>query len=84
MVRPKRFRQILEEPQIRCFKPDLKETVGQIKPIEVTLDEYEAIRLRDYKGNKQKEAAKIMEISQPTFHRTLNSGRRKIAKALIE
>ncbi|MGF7118638.1 DUF134 domain-containing protein [Methanobacterium oryzae] len=84
MVRPKRFRQILQEPQIRCFKPDSEKTMSQIKPIEVTLDEFEAMRLRDYKGLKQREAAKIMEISQPTFHRILNAGREKIAKALIE
>lgn len=84
MVRPKRFRQILEEPQIRCFKPYSKEKISQIKSIEITLDEFEAIRLRDYKSIKQNKAAKIMDISQPTFHRILNSGREKIAKALIE
>lgn len=84
MVRPKRFRQILQEPQIRCFKPDLKKDMGQIKPIEITLDEFESIRLRDYNGVKQNEAAKTMDISQPTFHRILTSGRGKIAKALIE
>lgn len=83
MVRPKRFRQILEEPQIRCFKPYSKEEIGQIKLIEIILDEFEAIRLRDYKRIKQKKAAEIMDISQPTFHRILNSGL-KIAKALIE
>ena len=84
MVRPKRFRQILQEPQIRCFKPDSTDKMEQIKSIEVTLDEFEAIRLRDYNGIKQGEAAKIMEISQPTFHRILTSGREKIAKALID
>ncbi len=83
MVRPKRFRQILQEPQIRCFKPDLKD-IEQIKPIGITLDEFESIRLRDYKGIKQSEAADLMDISQPTFHRILTSGRGKIAKALIE
>lgn len=58
--------------------------MGKIKLIGVTLDEFEAIRLMDYKSLKQKESAKIMEISQPTFHRILNSGREKIAIALIE
>ncbi len=76
MVRPKRFRQILQEPQIRRFKPDSTEKMEQIKSIEVTLDEFESIRLRDYNGIKQGEAAKIMEVSQPTFHRILTSGRK--------
>lgn len=84
MVRPKRFRQILQEPQIRCFKPDSNENISPNKQIKITLDEFESIRLRDYQGHKQREAAKLMEISQPTFHRIINSGRKKIAKALIE
>ncbi len=50
MVRPKMFRQILQEPKIRCFKPYSNEENSQIKPIEITLDEFESIRLRDHKG----------------------------------
>ena len=84
MVRPKRFRQIFQEPQIRCFKPDLDEEIDSNKPIEITLDEFESIRLRDYEWIKQSEAAGTMGISQSTFHRVLTSGREKIAKALIE
>ena len=84
MVRPKRFRQILEEPQIKCFKPDSSKIDDQAKLIEITIDEFESIRLRDYECLKQQESAKVMEISQPTFHRILSSGRKKIASALIE
>ncbi|WP_414468674.1 DUF134 domain-containing protein [Methanobacterium sp. ACI-7] len=84
MVRPKKFRQILQEPQNRCFEPHSKENIEGSKSIEITVDEFEAIRLRDYNSAKQKEAAKDMEISQPTFNRILTSGRKKIARALIE
>jgi len=84
MVRPRRFRRIFQEPSIRCFKPDSKDNMKQFKTIEVTLDEFEAIRLRDYQNIKQQKAAEIMDVSQPTFHRTLNSAREKIAKALVE
>ena len=83
MPRPKRFRRILEEPQIRCFRPE-KDNVNSSKPIEVTIDEFEAIRLRDYHDIQQKRSAAIMGISQPTFHRILTSVRKKISKALIE
>ncbi|NYB51434.1 MAG: DUF134 domain-containing protein [Methanobacteriaceae archaeon] len=83
MPRPRRFRRILEEPQIRCFKPD-KKIEGFPEPIKITIDEFEALRLRDYHDIQQKRSAEIMGISQPTFHRTLTSARKKISKALIE
>lgn len=82
MARPRRFRRISEEPQIRCFKPE-REDLESIEPIEILIDEFEAIRLRDYHDIQQKRSAEIMGISQPTFHRILTSARKKIAKALI-
>ena len=84
MVRPKRFRRIFQEPQIRCFRPDLSEDIDHINPVEITIDEIEAIRLKDYQDLKQEKAAEIMDISQPTFHRILNLAREKVATALIE
>lgn len=83
MPRPRRFRRILNEPQIRCFKPD-REDVNALKPIKITIDEFEAIRLRDYHDIQQKKSAEIMDVSQPTFHRILLSARKKISKALID
>jgi predicted DNA-binding protein (UPF0251 family) len=82
MPRPRRFRNISQNPQIRCFKPE-KESQNDLQPIEILIDEFEAIRLRDYHNIQQKRSAEIMGISQPTFHRTLNSARKKIANALI-
>ena len=49
----------------------------------LTKDEIEAIRLADFEGLYQEDAAKEMEISRPTFSRILNSARKKIANALI-
>jgi uncharacterized protein len=83
MVRPRRFRRILEEPQIRCFKPE-RNDMGSLEPIKITIDEFEALRLRDYHDIQQKRSAEIMGISQPTFHRILTSARKKISKALID
>lgn len=82
MPRPRRFRNISENPQIRCFKPE-EESLNGLQPIEILIDEFEAIRLRDYHNIQQKRSAEIMGISQPTFHRTLTSARKKIANALI-
>jgi predicted DNA-binding protein (UPF0251 family) len=82
MARPRRFRRISQEPQIRCFKPE-REDSDDFDPIEILIDEFEAIRLRDYLDIRQKRSAEIMGVSQPTFHRILSSARKKIADALI-
>ncbi len=84
MVRPRRFRRIFQEPQIRCFKPDLNDNAGAVNTIEIPMDEIEAIRLKDYQDLKQDKAAEIMDVSQPTFHRILTLARGKVAKALVE
>jgi len=55
---------------------DLEETV-------LTVDEFEAIRLKDLEGLDQANAAEKMKISQPTFFRLLDSARKKIADALV-
>ncbi|MFA0834753.1 DUF134 domain-containing protein [Methanobacterium formicicum] len=82
MARPRRLRKISEEPHIRCFKPE-RDDLDSMKPIEIFIDEFEAIRLRDYHDIQQKRSAEIMGVSQPTFHRILTSARKKIANALI-
>ena len=47
MPRPRRFRRILKDPEIRCFRPE-KDDIDDLLPIEINIDEFEAIRLRDY------------------------------------
>ena len=82
MPRPRIFRRVRFEPNVNYFKPagipmrDLEEVV-------LTADEVEAIRLKDRDNMEQEEAAKKMNISQPTFFRLLDSARKKIADALI-
>lgn len=83
MPRPRRFRRVLNEPSIRCFRPYSNEDTF-FETIEINLEEYEAIRLKDYQRLQQKKAADIMGVSQPTFHRILTSAREKISKALVE
>ena len=81
MPRPKRCRWVGFNPDITYFKPsgikkmDLEESI-------LTVDEFEAIRLKDLLGRDQIEAAKSMNISQPTFHRLVLSARKKIADAI--
>lgn len=49
----------------------------------LTMDELEAIRLKDFENLEQEQAAKKMNISQPTFNRLLRSARGKVADALV-
>lgn len=48
------------------------------------LDEFEAIKLADYEGLYQEEAAKRMNVSRQTFGRIIGSAREKVARMLVE
>ena len=64
------------------FKPSgVQKSVLDETPISV--DEYKAVRLKDFQGLDQAQAAPEMRISQPTFHRLVISARKKIADAII-
>ena len=86
MVRPKIYRRISKKPEYHCLNPEHNEELSNKTPktISMNLDEFEAIRLGDYHNLKQKQSAELMGISQPTFHRILNSARKKTATSLIE
>ncbi len=79
--RPKKYRIIHQDPKISQFSPRGKP--GRPDEVNLTMDEYEAIRLADYMGLDQQEAAKSMRISQQTFSRILKRARKTIANALI-
>lgn len=83
MPRPDKVRHIHSIPEVKQFRPQGVKTVSLDK-VELALDEYEAIRLADYKGLEHSEAAVLMHISRPTFSRVLDKGRRKIALFLVE
>jgi len=82
MPRPRRCRRILSEPTICAFKPVGIRAFGLEESV-LTMDEFEALRLKDFEGLEQEEAAKKMGISQPTFNRILSSARGKISDALV-
>jgi predicted DNA-binding protein (UPF0251 family) len=54
-----------------------------LESIGLSVDEFEAIRLKDLEGLEQTVAAKSMRISQPTFHRVIETARKKVADALV-
>ncbi len=82
MPRPRRCRRVWFEPNITYFKP-ARVPLRHLEEVILTVDEFESIRLKDLEGLDQIEAAKKMNISQPTFFRLLNSARKKIADAVV-
>ena len=82
MPRPCRRRRVRGRPSSSYFKPAGKR-ITELEETILTLPEFEAIRLIDLKEIPQEEAARKMEISQPTLSRILKSGRKKIADSII-
>jgi predicted DNA-binding protein (UPF0251 family) len=54
-----------------------------LEEINLTVDEFEAIRLKDVDGLEQEQSAQRMNISQPTFHRLYLEARKKIADVIV-
>jgi predicted DNA-binding protein (UPF0251 family)/predicted Fe-Mo cluster-binding NifX family protein len=82
MPRPIKCRCVAFLPGITYFKPagiPLRELEENL----ITVDEIEAIRLKDIKDLDQEQSAVKMGISRATFQRILESARRKIADALL-
>ena len=85
MPRPFCRRRIGWLPPKRYFYPEGRNPqANHSEQIALNLDEFEAIRLADYFGLYQEEAAARMGISRPTFGRILDSAHRKIAEFLIK
>ena len=82
MPRPMKYRLLNGKPMATIFKPA---GIPQCELAEVilTLDEFEALRLADFEGKYQEEAAKRMGVSRQTFGNILESARRKVADTLV-
>ena len=83
MPRPRRRRRVRFWPDVTFFKP-MGVKKSYLEESILTVDEFEAIRLKDLEDLDQQEAAKKMNISQPTFHRLITSARKKIADAIVK
>ena len=79
--RPIKARIVRTEPGTKQFSP--RGRIGRPGYKALKFEEIEAIRLIDYMGLDQREAAKFMGISQQTFSRVLGKARKTLAEALI-
>lgn len=82
MSRPPKERRVEYLPEITVFKPaGVPKAV--LEEVVLTVEELEAVRLKDLERLDQEECAVKMQISRPTFQRVLGQARAKIADALI-
>jgi predicted DNA-binding protein (UPF0251 family) len=82
MPRPCRCRNVRCAPDATYFKPR-GIPLGVLREVNLTLDELEAVRLADYEGLYQEDAAREMNISRQTFGNIINSAHKKIADVLL-
>jgi len=80
MPRGRRQRRVWREPGFCRFRPMGLEGYESTN---LTVDEFEAVRLKDLENLDQKEAAEKLDVSQPTFSRIIESARKKIADAIV-
>jgi len=82
MPRPRLCRKIGFRPGVAYFKPRGVPLVD-LEIVNLSVEELEAVRLKNVKGLDQTECAKRMHTSQSTFQRILSSAYKKIAEALV-
>ena len=69
-------------PQVTYFKP-AGTPLAHLQEVRLSIEEAEAIRLKDIEVLEQDDCARKMKVSRPTFARILLSARKGIADALL-
>jgi uncharacterized protein len=83
MARPLKCRRVSLFLQAKYFKP-AGIPINNLEEVCLSMEELEAIRLKDLEGLEQEQGAESMNVSRPTFQRILTSARQKIAAALLD
>ncbi len=83
MPRKKRNRKVLVPPVIKGMSV-FGVRGRKAQEISLRIEEYEVIRLLDYRNMTQEEAAVHMEVSRPTLTRIYEDARKKVAQAFVE
>ena len=82
MSRPFKCRRVAFVPGVTYFKP-ASIPLRSLEEVGISLEEAEALRLKEIEGLEQEQGAEKMNISRPTFQRVLTSARKKMADALL-
>ncbi|MBR5430251.1 MAG: DUF134 domain-containing protein [Firmicutes bacterium] len=81
MARPQRCRRICREPEYENFAP---QGVSAAAPIQLSLDEFEVIRLVDLEKLTHEQCAARMDISRTTVTEICESAHTKLAACIVE
>lgn len=81
MPRPKKCRKVCAMPQSCAFGPMAG---ARAEEIEMTIDEYETIRLIDGLDYTQEMCAQQMGVARTTVQAVYNDARKKLAQMLID
>ena len=82
MPRPRKWRRVCCLPDSNRFGP-LDSPLDTENTVNMTVDEYETIRLIDLDGFTQEECANQMNISRTTVQGIYYEARKKIAESLV-
>lgn len=82
MPRPRLRRKICFNPDVTYFKPR-GVPISTLDIVELSIEEVEALRLKNVEQFSQIECAKKMNTSQSTFQRILSSAYSKISDAIV-
>ena len=82
MPRPFKCRRVAFKPGTDYFKPR-GIPLASLEEVNLTMDEFEAIRLADLEGMYQEEAANKMGVSRQTFGNIIESAHRKMADSIV-
>ena len=83
MPRPLKWRKVCCLPQSNRFGP-LDTPADADCVVNMTVDEYETIRLIDLEGYMQEECAGQMNVARSTVQGIYNSARKKLAESLVK
>lgn len=82
MPRPRKWRKVCCLPESNRFGP-LDSPANEENFVNMTVDEYETIRLIDLEGFTQEECAGQMNIARTTVQGIYNEARKKVAQSLV-
>ena len=82
MPRPRKWRRVCCLPDSNEFGP-LNLNIQEKMCVNMTVDEYEAIRLIDLEGLSQEECAAQMNVARTTVQGIYSEARKKIAESIV-
>lgn len=82
MARPRKWRKVCCLPENNRFGP-LDTSLVNSNIVNMTVDEYETIRLIDLEGLSQEECASQMHVARTTVQGIYSEARKKLAESLV-